>query len=92
MYQERKPIPEDGVSTTSKLAVPAELVGSIIGPGGKLINEIRNESGAAIHISPKEKNSQDRDVLITGSLEAISKALKLLHYYLEQEKERKQNE
>jgi polyribonucleotide nucleotidyltransferase len=65
------------------------MVGSIIGPGGKLINEIRVESGAKIHISPKEPNRKDRDVLITGNLDSIAKALKMLHFYLEQEKERK---
>jgi heterogeneous nuclear rnp K-like protein 2 len=84
---------DDGVNnTTSKLAVPSELVGSIIGPGGKVINQIRAESNAKIHITAQERNRKDRDVFITGSLEAISKALKSLHHYLAEEQKRKEVE
>jgi heterogeneous nuclear rnp K-like protein len=65
-------------STTSKIAVPLDMVGCIIGPRGACINEIRESSGAKIHIASQESGRDERDVLITGSANAIATALQLL--------------
>ena len=62
------------------------MVGCIIGPGGSLINEIRESSGAKIHIATQERGRDVRDVLISGSFDAIASALKQLHKHLEEEK------
>lgn len=76
---------------TSKLSVPVDMVGCIIGKGGSLINEIREKSGAKIHIAQKEHNRDERDVLITGDLKDIQTALDLLQFHIEQEKLAKQS-
>jgi predicted PilT family ATPase len=72
--------------STSKIVVPSDMVGCIIGPKGVIIEEIREKSGAKIHIVQKERNRNEREVLIKGEISQIAIALKLLQTHLEQEK------
>ena len=51
-------------------------VGSIIGKGGEIINSIREESGAKIHIS--DGSVPERIVTVTGSTDAILKSFGLI--------------
>lgn len=37
------------------LEIPQELIGAVIGPGGKIIQEIQRESGATVSIEEKDK-------------------------------------
>jgi heterogeneous nuclear rnp K-like protein 2 len=65
-------------------------VGCIIGRGGSKINEIRQQSGAKISIAKDAHDeSGERMFTITGSSEALEKALFLLYGQLEGEKEKR---
>jgi poly(rC)-binding protein 2/3/4 len=56
-------------------------VGSIIGKGGEIINSIREESGAKIHIS--DGSIPERIVTVTGASEMIFKSFSLICKKLE---------
>merc|ERR1712045_393636 len=73
-----KPLPNDtpNVTLTIRMIMSGKEVGSIIGKGGEIINSIREESGAKIHIS--DGSVPERIVTVTGSTDAILKALKLI--------------
>jgi len=77
-----------------KINFPADMVGCIIGKGGKKITEIRNISGSKINISPIDASKNDskvREFTITGTSENIDKALQLIYEQLEAEKQRRLN-
>lgn len=76
-----------------KINFPADMVGCIIGKGGKKITEIRNISGSKINISPidSSKNGKEREFTITGSSENNDKALQLIYEQLGAEKQRRLN-
>jgi heterogeneous nuclear rnp K-like protein 2 len=77
-----------------KINFPADMVGCIIGKGGKKITEIRNVSGSKINISPidaSKNGSKVREFTITGTPENIDKALQLIYEQLEAEKQRRLN-
>jgi len=77
-----------------KINFPADMVGCIIGKGGKKITEIRNVSGSKINISPidaSKNGSKVREFTITGTSENIDKALQLIYEQLEAEKQRRLN-
>lgn len=76
-----------------KINFPADMVGCIIGKGGKKITEIRQISGSKINISPIDgsKNGKEREFTITGSSENNDKALQLIYEQLEAEKQRRLN-
>ncbi|KAJ3325606.1 RNA binding protein, heterogenous nuclear RNP-K like protein [Boothiomyces sp. JEL0866] len=94
--KKRKPVPkserseEDPDAKSETISVAAELVGSIIGPGGAVINDIRATTGAKIHIAALEKNKTTRNVIISGSPSVIESALNLINQHLDAE--RKKNE
>jgi len=77
-----------------KINFPADMVGCIIGKGGKKITEIRQISGSKINISPidgTKNGSKEREFTITGSSENNDKALQLICEQLEAEKQRRLN-
>ncbi|OUM64481.1 hypothetical protein PIROE2DRAFT_42523 [Piromyces sp. E2] len=77
-----------------KINFPADMVGCIIGKGGKKITEIRQISGSKINISPidaSKNGSKEREFTITGSSENNDKALQLIYEQLEAEKQRRLN-
>ncbi len=80
-----KPLPNDtpNVTLTIRLIMSGKEVGSIIGKGGEIINSIREESGAKIHIS--DGSVPERIVTITGSTDAILKAFNLVCKKFEEE-------
>mmetsp|Transcript_13522 Transcript_13522/g.33146 ORF Transcript_13522/g.33146 Transcript_13522/m.33146 type:complete len:425 (-) Transcript_13522:416-1690(-) len=61
------------------LPVPAFLVGSIIGKGGKNIQEIRQRSGAQVKIADAKVGSHERLVTITGTRDQHHMALTLIY-------------
>ena len=73
-----KPLPNDtpNVTLTIRMIMSGKEVGSIIGKGGEIINNIREESGAKIHIS--DGSVPERIVTVTGSTDAILKAFNLI--------------
>ena len=68
-----KPLPNDApnVTLTIRMIMNGKEVGSIIGKGGEIINNIREESGAKIHIT--DGSVPERIVTVTGSTDAIFK-------------------
>lgn len=70
---------ERSAPTTHTMKVPSGDVGSIIGRHGVKISEIRQLSGAKIKISGAEDDSDERDISISGSPDAISLAQLLIN-------------
>ena len=56
---------------TLRTLMSGKEVGPIIGKGGEIINNIREESGAKIHIS--DGSCPERIITVTGSKDAIFK-------------------
>eukprot|EP00954_Amorphochlora_amoebiformis_P019048 1330129-Amorphochlora_amoeboformis.AAC.2 len=61
------------------LPVPTFLVGSIIGKGGKNIQEIRSKSGAMVKIADAKVGAHERMVSITGTAKQHQIALSLIY-------------
>jgi len=80
-----KPLPNDtpNVTLTIRMIMSGKEVGSIIGKGGEIINSIREESGAKIHIS--DGSVPERIVTVTGSTDAILKSFTLISKKFEEE-------
>lgn len=78
-----KPLPADApnVTLTIRLLMTGKEVGSIIGKGGEIINSIREESGAKIHIS--DGSIPERIVTVTGHTDSIFKSFNLICKKLE---------
>ncbi|CAD6571765.1 MAG: RNA binding protein, heterogenous nuclear RNP-K like protein [Cyphobasidiales sp. Tagirdzhanova-0007] len=84
------PTPSNPDLRTQNISIPSDMVGCIIGRGGSKINEIRLQSGAKISIAKDAHDeSGERMFTITGSSEALEKALFLLYGQLEGEKEKR---
>ena len=62
--------------------VPNNKVGSIIGTSGSVIHQIRNDTGAHISISKPIEGELERRVDVTGELENICNACKLIIQHL----------
>ncbi len=56
------------------LVIPSDMIGAVIGPGGKIIQEIQKESGAVISID--EKNNQGYVNIFATNNEAMGIAAK----------------
>ena len=69
------------VNLTLRCLTTGREVGPIIGKGGEIINGIREESGAKIHIS--DGSVPERIVTVTGSTDGILKAFNLVSKKLE---------
>uniref|UniRef100_A0A665UK94 KH-type splicing regulatory protein n=1 Tax=Echeneis naucrates TaxID=173247 RepID=A0A665UK94_ECHNA len=65
-------------STTEEYSVPDSMVGLIIGRGGEQINKIQQESSCKVQIAPDSGGLPERSVSLTGSLDSIQKAKRLL--------------
>jgi len=87
-----KPLPNDtpNVTLTIRMIMSGKEVGSIIGKGGEIINNIREESGAKIHIS--DGSVPERIVTVTGSTDAILKAFNLIAKKFEEDGPEKNGE
>ncbi len=72
-----KPLPNDSsVTLTIRMIMNGKEVGSIIGKGGEIINNIREESGAKIHIT--DGSVPERIVTVTGCTDAILKSFTMI--------------
>jgi heterogeneous nuclear ribonucleoprotein K len=63
---------------TNQVTIPNELAGTIIGPRGSKISQIREQSGAGITIDKPVPGTNDRIITITGTQEQIQNAQYLL--------------
>jgi len=70
-----------------QMAVPNELIGSVIGKGGSKIAEIRQMSGAMIRISrsddPATAAEEERQINITGNPDSVALAKSLINMSLD---------
>lgn len=74
-------------SATLEITVPDELIGAILGRGGKTINELMQYSGARIQVSQKGEfvpGTTNRKVVITGEVQAAQLAHFLITQRLQQ--------
>ncbi|KAM9745840.1 far upstream element-binding protein 2-like isoform 1-T1 [Menidia menidia] len=65
-------------STSEEYSVPDSMVGLIIGRGGEQINKIQQESGCKVQIAPDSGGLPERSVSLSGSIDSIQKAKRLL--------------
>ncbi|MES2431196.1 MAG: polyribonucleotide nucleotidyltransferase [Bacteroidota bacterium] len=56
-----------------KLIIDKEFIGAVIGPGGKIIQEIQRETGATVNI--EEVNNQGEVSVFSASKDSLDKAL-----------------
>ncbi|CAK9863214.1 unnamed protein product [Sphagnum jensenii] len=71
---------EGSGSVTTRLLVPNNQIGCLLGKGGKIIEQMREETGAQIRILPKEQLPgcavpSDELVQIFGDISVVKKAL-----------------
>lgn len=67
--------PQQG-QKTQKIVIPSACAGTVIGKGGSIIREIKNQSGCNISLAaPEPPGSDDRVVTITGSEQGIQAAI-----------------
>lgn len=69
---------ESGPVQTSKVTIPRDMGGAIIGPGGARIRKVRMDSQADIKVDEPEDGSDDRVITITGTPQSIQTAQYLL--------------
>jgi predicted PilT family ATPase len=78
----RKPVSEKVSQESSiKFLLPNNLVGTLIGIGGNAIKELKEVSGAAVHVSNSQDTypgSNERVIFITGTDAAVSLAQSLI--------------
>ncbi|KAI8324627.1 hypothetical protein GQ54DRAFT_52643 [Martensiomyces pterosporus] len=73
------PSKDSGSKITLRILVPHKCVGSIMGHGGKTINNIRDTSTVNIHTSESTlPRSSERIVELVGTPPSIQKAIKLI--------------
>ncbi|XP_069093161.1 far upstream element-binding protein 3 isoform X3 [Pleurodeles waltl] len=63
---------------TEEFKVPDKMVGFIIGRGGEQISRIQAESGCKIQIAPDSGGMPERPCVLTGMLESIEQAKRML--------------
>ncbi|KAJ3171138.1 RNA binding protein, heterogenous nuclear RNP-K like protein [Geranomyces variabilis] len=81
--------PSNGDQRVETLAVPLEMIGSIIGRGGAFINQIRKVSGARLRIDEQLEGANTRQVTVTGSDAAVKTAFEMIYGQMETEKQRR---
>ncbi|KAK7293944.1 hypothetical protein RJT34_16825 [Clitoria ternatea] len=66
-------------SVSCRLVAPTYQVGSVLGRGGKIVEKIRQESGAQVRVLPKDQiplpPTGDEFIQITGNYSSVKKAL-----------------
>lgn len=78
-----KPVSDSPMTLTLRMIMNGKEVGSIIGKGGEIINSIREDSTAKIHIT--DGSVPERVVTVIGSTDSIFKAYTLMCKKLEDE-------
>merc|ERR1719361_1104459 len=69
---------DTGPVSTTKVTIPKDMGGAIIGPGGSRIRRIRMDSKADIKIAEAVEGSQERIITISGTERNIQTAQYLL--------------
>jgi len=72
------------VESSQKIAIPAASAGAVIGKGGTIIADIKNQSGCTIRIAnPDQNNQNERVVTVTGPPEGIQTAVAMIRQRVE---------
>lgn len=73
-----------GVQKTEKIVIPTVCAGTVIGKGGSIIRDIKNQSSTNITIADPEPTAPaDRVVSVTGSHQGIQIAIHLIRQRVE---------
>ncbi len=62
------------VPRVEKIMIPADMIGSVIGPGGKIIKEIQAETGATININEIEGSDQAEVLVFAADKDSLEAA------------------
>merc|ERR1719330_1451606 len=63
----------------ARIAVPASVVGAVIGKGGETIKRLTLETGARIEVSKDAvEGAEERSIFLSGPPEAVEQARKLI--------------
>jgi polyribonucleotide nucleotidyltransferase len=76
MYQtisETRPEPKPQAPRVEKLIIPREFIGAVIGPGGKIVQEIQRETGAVVNIEEVEDHGEVK--IYSSNKESLDKAV-----------------
>ncbi|KMS97210.1 hypothetical protein BVRB_7g177620 [Beta vulgaris subsp. vulgaris] len=70
----------NGGNVVCRLLAPSNQVGSVLGRGGKIVEKIRQESGAQVRVLPREhlplcSSPGEELIQIVGNFQAVKKAL-----------------
>lgn len=69
---------------SQKIVIPSCTAGTVIGKGGSIIREIKQQSGTTISVAaPESKDGTERVVTITGSEQGIQTAIYLIRQRVE---------
>eukprot|EP00296_Roombia_truncata_P007834 JP446288.1.p1 GENE.JP446288.1~~JP446288.1.p1 ORF type:complete len:334 (-),score=128.52 JP446288.1:96-1097(-) len=86
-------MPLGGPQTTVEIEVPDNMIGAIVGSGGKTIRELQQYSGARITISQRGDlvpGTSNRKVTVVGSAQATQTAHFLIVQKMQQEQQQQQ--
>jgi polyribonucleotide nucleotidyltransferase len=76
MYQtieEYRPEPKPQAPRVEKLIIAREYIGAVIGPGGKIVQEIQRETGAVVNIEEVEDHGEVK--IYSSNKESLDKAV-----------------
>lgn len=76
MYQtieEARPEPKPQAPRVEKLIIARDFIGAVIGPGGKVVQEIQRETGAVVNIEEVEDHGEVR--IYSANKESLEKAV-----------------
>lgn len=79
----------DPLIKTQTIAIPADMIGCVIGKGGSFINQVRRASGARLRIDELQEGQSNRIVTISGVDKSTQRALNMLNCQLESENQRR---
>merc|ERR1719167_1541150 len=77
-------VENNGPVKTTKVTIPKDMGGAIIGKGGNRIGKIRQDSNADIKILEAKEGSEERIISITGTDQSILTAQYLLQRCVKQ--------
>jgi polyribonucleotide nucleotidyltransferase len=86
-YSYGAPLPPYGYggALTQKIGIPSKCAGCVIGMGGAVIRDLRQQSGTMISIADTDPaNPDDRVVTLTGTQQGIQHAIGLMRQLVEQ--------
>jgi len=76
---------DSGPEQQQKIAIPTVSAGSVLGKGGAIIADIKNQTGTQIRIAPPDAElPHERVVTVSGSAQGIQAAIALIRQRVEQ--------